>query len=113
MTPQDVNLIASLLSLVEKIGAWPFLTVMIFWSVGPWFLVVFLNRQQEKRHSEVVEMYKDNSTLVLRYEEMAARAQRREAELTDLARLNTQVQSELLTFLKTRTRCRDLKGADC
>lgn len=109
MAPQDIAALTALVALFEKIGAWPLITVLVMVVIGPWIAVFFLNRAQEKRHAEVVEMYKDNVRLVEEYEHAHKRSDQREEILVDLLRLNTEAQSNLLSWLKQRTRCIDLK----
>lgn len=116
MTPQDIAALTALVALFDKIGTWPMITIMVLIVVGPWIAVFVLNRQQEKRHAEVVKMYTDNVILVQKYEESQTRSNHREEILIDLMRLNTEVQSTLVTWLKQRVRCSDLKGGvghDC
>lgn len=110
MTPTDVAALTALVAVMEKIGAWPLITITVSIVVGPWIAVFILNRAQEKRHSEVVQMYKDNVTLVESYAEVQKKSDKREEVLIDLLRLNTEAQTSLLSWLKQRTRCMDLKG---
>jgi hypothetical protein len=110
MTPQDAAALAALVALLEKIGTWPLITVLVLIVIGPWIAVFVLNRAQERRHAEVVQMYKDNVQLVEDYEGVQRRSNQREEVLVDLLRLNTEAQSNLLTWLRQRTRCIDLNG---
>lgn len=108
MTPQDVAALTALLALFEKIGTWPLITILVLVVIGPWIAVFVLNRGQEKRHAEVVEMYTNNVHLVEDFERIQKRSDDREETLIDLLRLNTEAQSSLLNWLKQRTRCKDL-----
>ncbi|WP_298434530.1 hypothetical protein [Geobacter sp.] len=110
MTPQDIAALTALVALFEKIGTWPLITIAVLVVIGPWIAVFFLNRAQERRHAEVVEMYKSNVVLVDDYQKMHKQSDRREEVLIDLLRLNTEAQSNLLSWLRQRNRCIDLKG---
>ena len=109
MNPTDLAALTALVALLEKVGAWPLISIALLVVVGPWIAVFILNGKQEKRHAEVVKMYTDNVTLVKGYEEVQKDSDRREEVLIDLLRLNTETQTSLLTWLKQRTRCADLK----
>lgn len=110
MTPQDLAAITALVALFDKIGTWPLITIAIGIVVCPWIAVFVLNRGQEARHAEVVQMYQDNVTLVEKHEELQKESDRREDVLVDLLRLNTEAQIGLTSWLKQRTRCVNLKG---
>lgn len=112
MTPQDIAALTALVALFEKIGTWPLITIAVLVVIGPWIAVFVLNRGQEKRHAEVVQMYTDNVTLVEEYQKMQEKSDKREEVLIDLLRLNTEAQTNLLSWLKQRTRCVDLKGGN-
>lgn len=109
MTPQDVAALSALVALFEKIGTWPLISILLLIVIGPWFAVFILNRAQEKRHAEVVQMYKDNVQLVEAYEHVQKRSDKRGEVLIDIVRLNTEAQGNLLNWLKHRTRCIDLQ----
>lgn len=115
MTPQDIAALTALVAIFDKIGTWPLITIGVSVVICPWIAVFILNRGQEKRHAEVVQMYQDNVTLVEKHEELQKESDRREDVLIDLLRLNTQAQTSLTAWLKTRTRCMDLKssGGNC
>lgn len=110
MTPADVAALTAMFAIVKEIGTWPLITITVLIVVGPWIAVFVMNRGQEKRHAEVVQMYNDNVTLVENYEDVKKKSDKREDVLIDLLRLNTEAQSNLLNWLKQRTRCADLKG---
>ena len=110
MTPQDVAALAALVAIIKEIGTWPLMTTGFAVILGPYIATFILNRAQEKRHADVVQMYRDNVRLVEEYEKAIVRSNQREEVLIDMMRLNTEAQSNLLTWLKQRTRCSDLKG---
>lgn len=110
MTPQDVAALTAIAAIVKQIGTWPLISIAVLVIIGPWIAVFILNRGQEKRHAEVVEMYTANVRLVTAHEELQEQSQRREEVLIDLLRLNTEAQTGLITWLKQRTRCVELKG---
>lgn len=110
MTPQDAAALTALVAIIDKIGAWPLITISVLIIIGPWIAVFLLNRGQERRHAEVVQMYTNNVSLVEDYEETKKKYEAREEVLIDLVRLNTEAQTHLLSWLKQRTRCSDLRG---
>lgn len=110
MTPQDVAALTAMAGLVKMIGTWPLITLFVFNTTGPWLALWWFTRSADKRHGAVVRMYQDNVKLVEQYEELHDEQSRRENTLADLVRLNTQAQTSLLTWLRERTRCADLKG---
>lgn len=110
MTPHDVAALTALVAIFEKIGTWPLISVAVLVIIGPWIAVFILNRGQERRHAEVVAMYQDNVQLVEDYRELQQSSDRREDTLVSLLRLNTEAQTSLLTWLRERTRCKDMGG---
>lgn len=113
MTPEQMAALTALVAILKEVGTWPIVSILALIAIGPWIAVIFLNRAQEKRHAEVVEMYKSNVSLVTGYERIQEQSDRREEVLIDLLRLNTEAQTGLLSWLKLRTRCSELKGGNC
>jgi hypothetical protein len=66
--------------------------------LGPWAIVLFVSRSQDKRFEAVIEMYKNNVKLVENYEIMSS-------QQADMIRLSTAATTELTTYLRTRTPC--------
>lgn len=108
MTPEQAAAISAISSIIAQIGTWPIGTVVIAVVFGPWIMMWFASRGNDKKHEAAtkmfeaaVEMYKNNVTLVKNYERIAD-------EQADTIRLATAATTELTTFLRTRTPCHAL-----
>lgn len=67
MLPEQIAVLGTILSLLDKLSGWPFGVLVFLIVIGPWLLAVFLATSYRKRHDEVVEMYKSNVRLVEAY----------------------------------------------
>lgn len=83
MTPEQISVINTIALILEKIGTWPAGTVFVVVAFGPWAMMFFISRGQEKRFEAVAKMYENNVQLVKDYEKVAV-------TLHDLVILNTQ-----------------------
>ncbi|MDA8428174.1 MAG: hypothetical protein M0T70_02860 [Geobacteraceae bacterium] len=88
MTPTDVAALTALVAIIKEIGTWPLITISIFVIAGPWVGMFIITRGQEKRHSEVVNMYEENAKLVKNYETVAK-------GLQDILVLSTQTMTQV------------------
>lgn len=71
MTPEQISIINTVALILERIGTWPVGTVLVAVAFGPWVMMYFIARGQEKRFDAVAQMYKDNVKLVEQYEKLA------------------------------------------
>jgi len=101
MTPDQLATIQAVASIMSQIGTWPIGTVLFAVILGPWMIVIFVSRSQDKRFEAVIEMYKSNVKLVENYEIMSS-------QQADMIRLSTAATTELTTYLRTRTPCHQL-----
>ncbi|MGD0278105.1 MAG: hypothetical protein ABSC11_02235 [Smithella sp.] len=104
MTPDQIQAISAIASIINQIGTWPIGTIIVAIVFGPWIIMGLISRSIEKRHSAVIEMYKNNVKLVEHYEKMSA-------EQADTIRLSTAATTELTTYLRNRMSCREILAA--
>jgi hypothetical protein len=71
MNPDVLSFVNTVAFILDKVGSWPIGTVALVVVLGPWLLMFFLNRGQEKRFEAVREMYENNAELVRSYQKMA------------------------------------------
>jgi len=95
---QEIGLIASLLSLADKLSSWPFALALFVFTVGPWLLALFIAHNYSKRHQEVVQMYENNVRLVEKYQEIAG-------DLKDVIVMNTQAFTRLEDAIEKNQFC--------
>ena len=88
MTPQEVSVLASVLSLIKAVSGWPFAIFFFTAMVGPWIFAMALMYSFRKRFEAVVGMYESNVRLVEKYEDIAK-------DLQSVIVLNTQTMTQL------------------
>lgn len=98
MTPQDVAVLTALAAMLQQIGTWPILSVLVFVMIGPWIAMFLLSRNMDKRHSAVVQMYESNVQLVKNYEKIAD-------GLQDILVLSTQAMTGVKTSVDNNLYC--------
>jgi len=82
MNPEQIAIINTVALILERVGTWPVGTIFAVVVVGPWGMMYFISRAQEKRFEAVARMYENNVDLVKNYERVAK-------SLHDLVVLNT------------------------
>lgn len=85
---EEVKVAVTLLELLSKIGGIPLGLIVLTVILGPWVMMFFLNRAQEKRFSSVVSMYENNVVLVETNQSLAK-------DLKDLIIMNTEAMTHL------------------
>lgn len=95
MTPGEI---AGVTAIISEIGAWPAIVVLAMFFLAPWLLMMWITRAMEKRHAEVVEMYKNNVLLVESY-------QRLSNELAGIIHMSTQVMTRLVDKIDNNMYC--------
>ena len=95
MTPAEVKSIIAIIEMMAKMGAWPIALFM----VGPWIFAMMLvwitERNSNKRHQAVVDMYISNAKLVEDYERLCKAQNRLEDDLKSMILTNTQAMTRL------------------
>ena len=84
MTPEQLAVIASFVSIISGIGNWPFGVIIFFIVVGPWIAALLLAYLQTRRFERVVDMYESNVELVRGYRTLAG-------DLRDIIIMNTKI----------------------
>ena len=109
MTPSEA---AGLAAIIRELGSWPPILVFAIIMLAPWVVQFFVSRSMEKRHTEAVQMYKDNVILVEDYAKMVKdyeSAIRRWEKVTEtvlsVVSLNTQAQTKLLDSIRGNEYC--------
>ncbi len=64
MTPEQLATITALAGIVESIGTWPVLSIVVLVVLGPWVVNAYTSFQHQRRFESVVKMYEDNVLLV-------------------------------------------------
>lgn len=93
MTPEQIEILISALSLMAKISGWPFAVMLFIFMIGPWLLSVLLSLQSRRRLEVVIKMYEDNVDLVKKYE-------RTSEDLKDVVIMNTQAVTRLVDYIR-------------
>ena len=93
MTPEQISIITSVATIVDKMGSWPFGAILAFATLGPWLILFFVARGQERRFEAVRQMYENNVKLVEGFEKLSNEQQ-------DLIILNTQAMTEVKNLIK-------------
>ncbi len=98
MTPETIQVVTAISSLLDKVGTLPIGTVIMAVIVGPYVVNLTLGYRQAQQFKAMKDMYENNVKLVKDYEKMSN-------EHVETIRLSTGAITELTTFLKTRTPC--------
>ena len=93
MSPDQVTILASLLSALKIMSSWPFGVLIFMVVIGPWVLAMTLAYSHKKRFESVVRMYENNVDLVKKYEDVAC-------DLRDVVIMNTQTITRLVDRLE-------------
>lgn len=123
MTPEQISTISALAALVQSIGNWPIMSILVLVVLGPWCVNAYTSYQQQKRFElareqsqaqfdAVVQMYKDNVLLVEDYKAMAGGYQNQlvwstqiVTEAKDIAKNNLHC-----PLVRKQSRPKDLEG---
>lgn len=89
MTPEQISIATSFISVLSRLGGWQFAVALLVIVIGPWILSLSLSHQQTKRFEAAVRMYEDNVDLVKKYEQVAT-------DLQNVVILNTQTITRLV-----------------
>ncbi len=98
MDPHTVSAITAVAALMKELGTWPVGTILLAITFGPWIIVIFANRQQEKRFDAVKQMYESNVKLVESYQGIAS-------DQRDIITLNTAKWCEAIDGINTNQFC--------
>lgn len=82
MTPDQISTITALAALVQSIGNWPIMSIVLLVVLGPWLVNAYTSYQQQRRFelqreqsqqqfSAVVKMYENNVTVVEEVKDLA------------------------------------------
>ena len=89
MTPDQITILASLLSILKIMSSWPFGILILMVVIGPWVLSLILAYSHKKRFEAVVRMYENNVDLVCKYEDVAK-------DMKEVVIMNTQTITRLV-----------------
>lgn len=88
MSPDQISVVTTLLTLIGKLSGWPFAVLLFIYVIGPWLLAMLLSHFQGKRFESVVRMYENNVKLVEDYEALSK-------DLKEIIIMNTQAVTKL------------------
>jgi preprotein translocase subunit YajC len=95
----------SLASIIAYLGATPILLFLTVMGLGPWVMIIYISRQQDKRMSKMIAMYENNVTLVKSYEGLTASVIKINDNLQDLVILTTSTMQTLVEHIKSNLFC--------
>ena len=102
MTPEQVSILTTVATILNQIGTWPVGTVLVTIAFGPWVMMFWISRAQEKRFDAVSKMYENNVELVKAYEQVSKR-------LHDTVVFNTQTLTQVKDIADNNLFCPILK----
>lgn len=123
MSPGELTGIMAIAAILEKIGTWPILSLLLGFAAIPWLGIVYITRSQEKRIQvsllaqeelisdakqrfiEMKAMYENNVILVKNYEKTSENLEKLIDGLFDLISLNTAKWSEVCQKIDTNQFC--------
>jgi len=70
MTPEQLATMTALAGIIESIGTWPVLSIVVLVVLGPWVVNAYTSYQHQRRFEAVVKMYEDNVILVSTTQEL-------------------------------------------
>ncbi|MBI5410159.1 MAG: hypothetical protein HZA14_12415 [Nitrospirae bacterium] len=71
MSPDQISIINTIALILDKVGTWPVGTIFTVITLGPWAMMYFIARGQDKRFEAVAKMYENNVELVNNYQDIA------------------------------------------
>ena len=83
MSPEQIAALTALVTIIERVGNWPFMSLLLVLVIGPWVLSLGMGYTDRKRLEQVVSMYEHNVHLVESYKEIAG-------DMKEVVTLNTQ-----------------------
>lgn len=98
MSPETVQAITAVATILDRLGALPIGTIMVLVILGPWVFSFITNRLQEKRFDAITKMYENNVKLVESYEKLSS-AQ------SDVITINTAKWAEAIDRINTNQFC--------
>ena len=100
MSADYLNALTAALQMLEKIGAWPLVSIFLAIAVGPWIMAFILARGQERRFEAMKEMYLSNAKLVKGYEKLCQSEEERGRDLRTIIMMNTQAMTRLTDVIQ-------------
>ena len=108
MSGGEVQALTALFELLSTLGALPF-GLLFFSMVGPWMLAVllvwFVERGQNKRHGEAVQMYRDNVELVKEVVKISTSLKQLTSDNQGYMLKHTETLMELAASIRTNQYC--------
>ncbi len=103
-------------TIIDKLGTTPILLFLALVLVGPWIVMIWISRQQDRRmgkalaqhaqqFSEAIEMYKSNVSLVKNYEEFTKAIETIVDKQQDLILLVSTTMQTLVDHIKSNLFC--------
>lgn len=98
MTPEQISVLNTIAIILERIGTWPVGSIFAAVVFGPWVMMYFISRAQERRFEAVAKMYENNVELVKKYESVAS-------DLREIVIFNTQKMTEVTSMAENNLYC--------
>ena len=98
MSPDQIGTLTALIGLLEKMGGWPGWLIMLLIIVGPWILILIVDRNNERRFLAQKQMY-DNNVILLKETQSIAK------DLKEIVILNTQTSQKLTDSVEQNQFC--------
>ena len=105
MSPEQIAILTSLVSLVKMLSSWPVLAIVFLLIIGPWVLSMMLYWNSRERFESVVQMYEHNVELVNDYKGLVSDVKDLARDMKDLVMVNTQTFSTLTEAIKSNQFC--------
>ena len=116
MTPEQLAALRAVVLIIETIGSWPVLSLLLLIVVGPWVgLWVYAAGQskretaQKEQFDAMVNMYNNNVELVKAYDKAMNRWERHADDLSGIIHLNTQMSTKLVERIDNNMYCPALR----
>jgi hypothetical protein len=91
MSPQEITVLMTLLSVMKSLSGWPFGILIFMFVIGPWLLAVLLAYSYRRRYESNVRLVEDYNSI--------------SGDLKDVVMLNTQTISTLIEDIRTNQYC--------
>jgi hypothetical protein len=98
MTPEQIGGLTALVGLLEKVSGWPVWFLILLLIIGPWIVMLLLDRNNERRFLAQKQQYDSNVTLLKETQSIAK-------DLKEIVILSTQTSQKLTDSVEQNQFC--------
>ncbi|SPD73801.1 conserved hypothetical protein [uncultured Desulfobacterium sp.] len=98
MSPDQISVLTAIVALFDKASGWPIWFLFLLAMIGPWVVMLILDRNHERRHAAQRKMYENNVVLLEQTQSIAK-------DLKEIVIMNTQTSQKLTDSVEKNQFC--------